>query len=142
MANDPNRQGELEDGHGFAVGTASADARPTTIDGGFRATVDDNAGPLSPSKQATFAESDFVPPPLDRNDAYTMFKDKDGPGYDDNLLLVEAKRKLKDLKQRAKEASSDVNANKQTIDELKGKLEDLKQRAKEASSDVNANKQT
>lgn len=138
MANDPSRVGELEDGHGFAIGAASADARPTTIDGGFRAPEGDDAVALSPAKQATFAEEDFAPPPLDRNEAYSMFKDESGPGYDDNNVLVEAKKKLRELKVRTKDASLDVNQNKAIIDNLKDRLEVKKQQrlAEQADNDM------
>jgi kinesin family protein 6/9 len=142
---DMNAQGDLvgsmEDTAGFGVGRASDNARPANLsDLGLNPETsmgDDDAmsmGALSPLKKTTFAQNDSAPPPVDRNEAYTMFKSNQGS--DLNAKLLTKRHELKKLKHTAKEASEAVNSNKREIEALGREVEEKKQQRLAEMSEV------
>jgi len=120
----------MEGGAGFAVGKASDGARPTTMDRGARKTdqleIDDDnlstgfASPLA-AKHATFGDfDDTLAAPLDRNEAYAMFKQNQGADLNTNLLSQS--KPLKEVKQRLAASTKQINALQTTIEKHKAEL--------------------
>jgi kinesin family protein 6/9 len=133
--------GNFEDTAGFGVGRAADTARPSSMqdlglnpeEQGF----DDDTlsmGQLSPAKKATFAQNDMAPPPVDRNEAYTMFKANQGS--DLNVKLLAKRHELKELKHAAKTASDTVSGKKREIDSLGREIEEKKQQRLAEMSEV------
>lgn len=121
--NEEDRLGEMETGAGFAVGKAADGAKPSTMDRGERqeAGAEDDSmsmggqSPMASQKHASFGDFDeSEPAPLDRNEAYNVFKS--GAGAQLNGQLNAIMKPLKAMKGKAKALTQALNALKQEMD--------------------------
>merc|ERR1712086_1065201 len=130
MADEENRTGTVEAGRGFAVGKADPGARPATMDSGARkdeaygeedATSIGAGSPIA-AKHATFGDfDDAEPPPLDRNEAYTLYRRQQGAGL--NSTLNSYTKPLKELKVKSAAAAKKLNELTKVMDKNKALLE-------------------
>jgi len=144
MAGDESKMvGDMVESGGFGVGTAKDDARPTTMDGINRPKPiktelgDSKVGgqeSKSPARQATFQDgANAARPPLDRTEAYEMYKT--GPGRQYNEFVLEKKAELKRTKARKNALSRQMNDCSTSINAVKEALQDkTSQRLMQASA--------
>lgn len=129
LQDESSRIGEVEKGAGFGVGQGDDSARPSSIDSSARQKeeiVDDatSVGIASPlaAKHATFGDfDDEEPPPLDRNEAYTLYKRQQGAPL--NKALADIQVPLREVKKKTKAMMKQLNDLKNTIDRNKELLD-------------------
>jgi len=143
MVDEESRVGNVEGGTGFAVGKASDGARPTTMDRGARQQQEqeDDAmsfgarSPVAAQKHASFGDfEESEPAPLNRNEAYVMYKKQGGASLNSTLLSFQ--KPLNEVKHSIKAACAELNRLKSTIDTKNSELERAREQRQAEMSGV------
>eukprot|EP00936_MAST-01D_sp_MAST-1D-sp1_P001659 g1659.t1 len=136
---DAEAVGDLEPGHGFGVGRAPDGARPPTQEMGPQSPTRSQASPMRSAADRSTSFRDRLgetsAPPMDRNEAFEVFKT--GPGRKTHEQLHEVKGRLKQARLRVKAATESVNDIKFEIDSVQSQLEQKQRqrRAEQAGED-------